>query len=346
MPFRPPSPSDGPLAKVDCLAEKDPVTVREDHLADVELVAVAVSDPQKVRYGGLAEKEGVDEGSRVGRLRRTTEAALVKTWSYELAATTRYKGVGEAMRVEGGGLRRTVEDFQWCRLALVAEHPGVVVPPLGVEAQAGDADAPARWLMLLLEHPQLKSNDALKVFCLGSPSEFAAAQRDHVPFKDPTPLAVHLGALYIKGRETLSRERKQVIEEDAQEEKDEKRRKAGGHLSSAEIRAFAKWLDEEAAAVSAAAKASAAAVAADAAACAEQKLALASVAALAGSAGSAADAAPPRFGPARARSGAAPRRPHSRRCPRAPRPTRAPASARRTPRRRRPRRRRRPSPRR
>merc|ERR1719352_1307911 len=78
----------------------------------VELVAVAVSDPQKVRYGGLAEKEGVDEGSRVGRLRRTTEAALVKTWSYELAATTRYKGVGEAMRVEGGGLRRTVEDFQ------------------------------------------------------------------------------------------------------------------------------------------------------------------------------------------------------------------------------------------
>ena len=300
MPFRPPSPSDGPLAKVDCLAEKDPVTVREDHLADVELVAVAVSDPQKVRYGGLAEKEGVDEGSRVGRLRRTTEAALVKTWSYELAATTRYKGVGEAMRVEGGGLRRTVEDFQWCRLALVAEHPGVVVPPLGVEAQAGDADAPARWLMLLLEHPQLKSNDALKVFCLGSPSEFAAAQRDHVPFKDPTPLAVHLGALYIKGRETLSRERKQVIEEDAQEEKDEKRRKAGGHLSSAEIRAFAKWLDEEAAAVSAAAKASAAAVAADAAACAEQKLALASVAALAGSAGSAADAAPPRFGPARA----------------------------------------------
>ena len=260
MPFRPPSPSDGPLAKVDCLAEKDPVTVREDHLADVELVAVAVSDPQKVRYGGLAEKEGVDEGSRVGRLRRTTEAALVKTWSYELAATTRYKGVGEAMRVEGGGLRRTVEDFQWCRLALVAEHPGVVVPPLGVEAQAGDADAPARWLMLLLEHPQLKSNDALKVFCLGSPSEFAAAQRDHVPFKDPTPLAVHLGALYIKGRETLSRERKQVIEEDAQEEKDEKRRKAGGHLSSAEIRAFAKWLDEEAAAVSAAAKASAAAV--------------------------------------------------------------------------------------
>ena len=98
MPFRPPSPSDGPLAKVDCLAEKDPVTVREDHLADVELVAVAVSDPQKVRYGGLAEKEGVDEGSRVGRLRRTTEAALVKTWSYELAATTRYKGVGEAMR--------------------------------------------------------------------------------------------------------------------------------------------------------------------------------------------------------------------------------------------------------
>ena len=300
MPFRPPSPSDGPLAKVDCLAEKDPVTVREDHLADVELVAVAVSDPQKVRYGGLAEKEGVDEGSRVGRLRRTTEAALVKTWSYELAATTRYKGVGEAMRVEGGGLRRTVEDFQWCRLALVAEHPGVVVPPLGVEAQAGDADAPARWLMLLLEHPQLKSNDALKVFCLGSPSEFAAAQRDHVPFKDPTPLAVHLGALYIKGRETLSRERRQVIEEDAQEEKDEKRRKAGGHLSSAEIRAFAKWLDEEAAAVSAAAKASAAAVAADAAACAEQKLALASVAALAGSAGSAADAAPPRFGPARA----------------------------------------------
>ena len=300
MPFRPPSPSDGPLAKVDCLAEKDPVTVREDHLADVELVAVAVSDPQKVRYGGLAEKEGVDEGSRVGRLRRTTEAALVKTWSYELAATTRYKGVGEAMRVEGGGLRRTVEDFQWCRLALVAEHPGVVVPPLGVEAQAGDADAPARWLMLLLEHPQLKSNDALKVFCLGSPSEFAAAQRDHVPFKDPTPLAVHLGALYIKGRETLSRERKQVIEEDAQEEKDEKRRKAGGHLSSAEIRAFAKWLDEEAAAVSAAAKASAAAVAADAAACAEQKLALASVAALAGSAGSADDAAPPRFGPARA----------------------------------------------
>ena len=99
MPFRPPSPSDGPLAKVDCLAEKDPVTVREDHLADVELVAVAVSDPQKVRYGGLAEKEGVDEGSRVGRLRRTTEAALVKTWSYELAATTRFKGVGEAMRV-------------------------------------------------------------------------------------------------------------------------------------------------------------------------------------------------------------------------------------------------------
>ena len=106
MPFRPPSPSDGPLAKVDCLAEKDPVTVREDHLADVELVAVAVSDPQKVRYGGLAEKEGVDEGSRVGRLRRTTEAALVKTWSYELAATTRYKGVGEAMRVEGGGHER------------------------------------------------------------------------------------------------------------------------------------------------------------------------------------------------------------------------------------------------
>ena len=233
MPFRPPSPSDGPLAKVDCLAEKDPVTVREDHLADVELVAVAVSDPQKVRYGGLAEKEGVDEGSRVGRLRRTTEAALVKTWSYELAATTRYKGVGEAMRVEGGGLRRTVEDFQWCRLALVAEHPGVVVPPLGVEAQAGDADAPARWLMLLLEHPQLKSNDALKVFCLGSPSEFAAAQRDHVPFKDPTPLAVHLGALYIKGRETLSRERKQVIEEDAQEEKDEKRKK---HRSTARNR--------------------------------------------------------------------------------------------------------------
>ncbi len=128
MPFRPPSPSDGPLAKVDCLAEKDPVTVREDHLADVELVAVAVSDPQKVRYGGLAEKEGVDEGSRVGRLRRTTEAALVKTWSYELAATTRYKGVGEAMRVEGGGLRRTVEDFQWCRLALVAEHATLCQP--------------------------------------------------------------------------------------------------------------------------------------------------------------------------------------------------------------------------
>ena len=78
MPFRPPSPSDGPLAKVDCLAEKDPVTVREDHLADVELVAVAVSDPQKVRYGGLAEKEGVDEGSRVGRLRRTTDSC---SWS-------------------------------------------------------------------------------------------------------------------------------------------------------------------------------------------------------------------------------------------------------------------------
>ena len=90
-------------------------------LPNGELVAVAVSDPQKVRYGGLAEKEGVDEGSRVGRLRRTTEAALVKTWSYELAATTRYKGVGEAMRVEGGGLRRTVEDFQWCPPALAAQ---------------------------------------------------------------------------------------------------------------------------------------------------------------------------------------------------------------------------------
>ena len=67
----------GPSAKVDCLAEKDPVTVREDHLADVELVAVAVSDPQKVRYGGLAEKEAASTRARmrVGRLRRTTEAA-------------------------------------------------------------------------------------------------------------------------------------------------------------------------------------------------------------------------------------------------------------------------------
>jgi flagellar biosynthesis GTPase FlhF len=300
MPFRPPSPSDGPLAKVDCLAEKNPVTVREDHLADVELVAVGVSDPQKVRYGGLAEKEGVDEETRAGRLRRTTESILVKTWSYELAATSRYKGVAEAMRVEGGGLRRTVEDFRWCRLALVAEHPGVVVPPLGVEAESGDADAPSRWLMLLLEHPQLKSNDALKVFCLGSPSELAAAQRDHVPFKDPTPLAVHLGALYIQGRETLSRKQQQVIEEDKEEEQNEKRRKAGGHLSSSEIRAFAKWLDEEAAAVGAAAKASAAAVAADVLAFNEQKLALGSIAAMAGGAGSATDASPPKFGPARA----------------------------------------------
>ena len=300
MPFRPPSPSQGPLAKVDCLAEKNPVTVREDHLADVELVAVGVSDPQKVRYGGLAEKEGVDEETRAGRLRRTTESILVKTWSYELAATSRYKGVAEAMRVEGGGLRRTVEDFRWCRLALVAEHPGVVVPPLGVEAESGDADAPSRWLMLLLEHPQLKSNDALKVFCLGSPSELAAAQRDHVPFKDPTPLAVHLGALYIQGRETLSREQQQVIEEDKEEEQNEKRRKAGGHLSSSEIRAFAKWLDEEAASVGAAAKASAAAVAADVLAFNEQKLALASIAAMAGGAGSATDASPPKFGPARA----------------------------------------------
>eukprot|EP00633_Aureoumbra_lagunensis_P001662 CAMPEP_0197302824 /NCGR_PEP_ID=MMETSP0890-20130614/51290_1 /TAXON_ID=44058 ORGANISM="Aureoumbra lagunensis, Strain CCMP1510" /NCGR_SAMPLE_ID=MMETSP0890 /ASSEMBLY_ACC=CAM_ASM_000533 /LENGTH=425 /DNA_ID=CAMNT_0042782525 /DNA_START=436 /DNA_END=1713 /DNA_ORIENTATION=- len=107
------------------------------------------------------------------------------------------------MQVKGEGLRRTLHELLWARTALVAEHPGSIIPPLTSDV-CGNARILESWFKRCLDHPQLASSAVLKCLTLSPASEFAAAQRDFVAdLGTPPPLTIQLSAAFKKGKESF-----------------------------------------------------------------------------------------------------------------------------------------------
>ena len=153
----------------------------------------------------------------------------------------------------GGGLKRTLHDFLWARTALVAEHPGVVVPPITTDA-CRDEKVLEQWfdpglksikdfsdfLVFVyfffpayffqnnstslslrkphrfdrcLMHPAIRKSAVLKCFALSPPSEFSAQQREFSTFLGLAPLNVQLTVLFMKGKDALVQKDDDAVEE-------------------------------------------------------------------------------------------------------------------------------------
>lgn len=233
------------------VGETKPVLVRD--YSEVSLVSVKVADGEKEMYFGLAASgnAGSNPSSKTEGLRRKTEEAAIRTWSFKLTSSAMYEGCGEQMQISGGSLKRSLHDFMWMRSALVAEYPGVIVPPITAEAASGDSYVLERFVQRVIEHELLHEAAVFKCFVLAPPSEFVAAQRDFISDGAPPPLLVQANALFLRGKELAI----QKIEEAEDDDAGEGAGAASGNLhnsgipaagfSTADVREAQKWTLEE-----------------------------------------------------------------------------------------------------
>lgn len=205
MPFKPATPTSPALAAAVTSLVGEPVTVRD--YSEVSVVSVKLSEGEKEMYFGWSpsgapiQSGGSPASRKTEEFRRKTEEAAVRTWSFRLTSAALYDGCGEQMQVSGGSLKRSLHDFMWLRGALVAEFPGVIVPPITADAASGDASILERFLARVLAHDLLKDAPVLKCFVLSPPSEFIASQRDFVADGAPPPLHVQANALFLRTKE-------------------------------------------------------------------------------------------------------------------------------------------------
>lgn len=230
------------------VGESKPVVVR--NYSEVSLVSVKVADGEKEMYFGLAAHSpgGSNPSSKTEGLRRKTEEAAIRTWSFKLTSSAIYEGCGEQMQISGGSLKRSLHDFMWMRSALVAEYPGVIVPPITAEAASGDSYVLERFVQRVIEHELLKDAAVFKCFVLAPPSEFVAAQRDFISDGAPPPLLVQANALFLRGKELAI----QKVEEAEDDDAGEGAGAASGNsgisatgFSTADVREAQKWTFEE-----------------------------------------------------------------------------------------------------
>lgn len=218
------------------------VVVRD--YSTVSVASVSLSNGVKETYFGLNREKMTTQNGKSGRLSKMkeeiakkTEEAAIRTWTYQMTSDADYEGCGERMRITGGSLKRSLHDFMWLRGALVAEFPGVIVPPITPDAATGDPKILKRFLDRVLQSSALKSSAVFKCFALSPPSEFVASQRDFIADGAPPPLHVQATALFIKGKE-LAKASKTVGEDSSIE----------GDLraSSTDVRAALQWaLDQQ-----------------------------------------------------------------------------------------------------